>query len=72
MMKKAIVLFLLCSFFSQSYSQFKLLEEAYKKKSEEQLKEFFVHWQKEIPSISNEEFESLSDIEKEVYNVKSL
>lgn len=69
MMKKAIILFLLCSFFSQSYSQFKLLEEAYKKKSEEQLKEFFVHWQKEIPSISNEEFESLSDIEKEVYNV---
>ncbi|MFV0538726.1 MAG: hypothetical protein ACK5M3_15385 [Dysgonomonas sp.] len=67
-MKKAIILFFLCSLFSQSYSQFKLLEEAYKKKSEEQLGEFFVHWQKEIPSISNEEFEHLSDIEKEVYN----
>ncbi len=68
MMKKAIVLFLLCSFFSQSYSQFKLLEEAYKKKSEDQLNEFFASWQKEIPPVSNEEFDSLSDIEKEVYN----
>lgn len=46
-MKKAIVLFLLCLLFSQSYSQFNLLEEAYKKKSKEKLNEFFIDWQKE-------------------------
>lgn len=68
-MKKAIILFLLCLLFSQSYSQFNLLEEAYKKKSEEKLNEFFIDWQKEIPSISNVEFENLTDIEKEAYKV---
>lgn len=68
-MKKAIVLFLLCLLFSQSYSQFNLLEEAYKKKSKEKLNEFFIDWQKEIPSISNVEFENLTDIEKEAYKV---
>lgn len=69
LMKRIVTLILLCLFFSQSYSQFNLLKEAYKKKSEEKLDEFFVNWQKEIPSISNEEFEKLSEIEKEAYNV---
>ncbi|SBW02461.1 hypothetical protein [uncultured Dysgonomonas sp.] len=68
-MKKAIVLFLLCLLFSQSYSQFNLLEEAYKKKSKEKLNEFFNDWQKETPSISDAEFENLTDREKEVYKV---
>ena len=47
-MKKAIVLSLLCLFFSQSYSQFNLLEEAYKKKSKEKLNVFFIDWKKTI------------------------
>lgn len=68
-MKKAIILLLLCLFFNQSYSQFNLLEEAYKKKSVEKLNDFFDYWQEEILPISDKEYQSLSGIEKDVHDV---
>lgn len=68
-MKKVITLFFICLFSTQSYSQLTLLEDAYKKKSEEKLKDFFDYWQAEIPPISGTEYQSLSEIEKDVYDV---
>lgn len=68
-MRKVIIMFLLCSSFNYSYSQFNILEEAYKKKSEKKLEDFLDHWRKDILPISDKEYQALLTTEKAVYDV---
>lgn len=54
---------------NQAFSQFTLLDEAYKEKSQKKLDDFFELWRREIPPISDNQFLNLSDTSKEAYNV---
>lgn len=66
-MKKASLILFLFIVVSQAISQITILEDAYKKKSKERLDDFFEYWRKDVPPISEKEFQLLSDTLKEVY-----
>jgi hypothetical protein len=72
---KYIVVTLSCFAWVNSYAQTettaksKMLEQAYHKRSKAALNSFFQEWQKEIPSISDSEFNKLNQIQKEAYKV---
>ena len=47
----------------------KLLEKAYKKESPEMLHQFFLNWNKEVQTISENELSALNDTIRNTYNV---
>ncbi len=61
------ILFLLFTASANSQSPRQLLDNAYKKKSTELLKQFFLQWNENIPSISNAELSGLNDTVRQTY-----
>jgi hypothetical protein len=68
-MNKIFILILFTSSLVFSQSQEELLNKAFEQKSYKLLDKFFENWRMEKTPISDEEYQKLSDIEKDVYDV---
>jgi hypothetical protein len=63
------LIFLIIATIGQAQNSSKQLKKAYKKNSTELLNQFFLDWNKEIPSLSDVEYETYNDTIKQAYNV---